>query len=487
MMRLPDQLHCPGCKGRLAAGSGEGLCCTDCERTVRIVDGIADFVGDSLPLNVGSDRYHGESRGLPVAATDLLVRVQAVAADYWPDFLGDVIAFGCGGGETAYGIAADKGFRTLLVVDTDIEMLRAARTRIALLGLGSDRPVTYATLSGEQDVLRDSVADTIIGTSLLAGVGDVRAFLAMVHRALRPGGRAMFVVPNRRYYEAMCLAMAEALVRRYSRDRTWPEGQDAAVKLLSDLRLLLVHRGDARFLSRLDTKHLFDSEGLEDVGGEVGFGRAEMIPLDPDPGGEETMRRICRESGAPESFWEMFGTLAAAVGQPFFNLLSRQDSSASMLLWLTKAAGPGVRIFTRHRPPQLARVAADAAVGGAVPRWSVELLARDTADGIAVTVSGWCLCNADVQWIRLRLGDVVREAPVWRPRPDVHEILNRNGIYHPLNTLCSGLGSELLFEHVHATENAHPFRFDIVLASGVTVAGPTPEALVMDEPMVIAH
>ena len=156
-------------------------------------------MGDSLPLNVGSDRYHGESRGQPVAAADLLVRVQAVAADRWPDFLGDVIAFGCGGGETAHGIAAGKGFRSLLVLDTDIAMLRAARTRIAPLGPESDRPVTYATLSGAQDAVRDAVADTIMGTSLLSGVDDVRVFLAMVHRALRPGGRAMFVVPNRRY------------------------------------------------------------------------------------------------------------------------------------------------------------------------------------------------------------------------------------------------------------------------------------------------
>ena len=158
-----------------------------------------------------------------------------------------------------------------------------------------------------------------------------------------------------------------------------------------------------------------------------------------------------------------------------------------MLLWLTKAPGPGVRIFTPRAAPQLGRLGADAALGGAAPRWSIELLARDTPDGIAVSVGGWCLCNTDVQWIRLRLGDVVRDAPVWCPRPDVHEILNRNRIYHPLNTLCSGLASELMFQDVHAAGNAHPFRLDIILASGVIVSGPAPEALVMDEPMVIAH
>jgi hypothetical protein len=89
--------------------------------------------------------------------------------------------------------------------------------------------------------------------------------------------------------------------------------------------------------------------------------------------------------------------------------------------------------------------------------------------------------------VRLTLNEVTRHAPVWRPRPDVHEVLNRGGVFHPLNTLCSGMASELSFEGIHAVGNTHPFRLDIVLASGVVVTGPTPEFLVMDEQMVIAH
>jgi hypothetical protein len=69
----------------------------------------------------------------------------------------------------------------------------------------------------------------------------------------------------------------------------------------------------------------------------------------------------------------------------------------------------------------------------------------------------------------------------------VHEVLNGRGIYHALNTLCSGLASELVFEGVHAAGALLPFRLDIVLANGLTVAGPAPEALVMEKPMVIAH
>ncbi|MDB5404438.1 MAG: methyltransferase protein [Rhodopila sp.] len=485
--KLTDQFHCPNCRGRLAAVSTDALRCGDCERVIPITDGIADFVGDSLPLGAATDRYRGHPPGHRPARMDLFTRIQAAASDRWPVSLGDALEFGCGRGETTHAILATQKFRGLLVLDTEMEMLQACRTRIAENGFGADRPVAYATLSGAQDVLRDAVVDTVIGTGLLPGIGDVRAFLATIHRVLKPNGRAVFVVPNRRYHEAMCLAMAEALVQRYARDGIWSEGQHVALELLAETRRLLVHRGNPGFLAGLDMKHLFDSDALEDLGREVGFSVAEMIPLDPDPAGAETTQRFCQDAGAPDSFTETFGALAAAVGQPFFNLLNRQDSSASMLLWLTKASGPGVRIYTHRPPPPVGQVGPDAALGGAAPRWSVELLAHDTADGIVVAVGGWCLCNTDVLWVRLTLDDVIQYAPVWRPRPDVHEVLNRTGIYHPLNTLCSGMASEVLFEGVHPAGNTHPFRLDIVLASGLIMTGPAPEMLLMDEPMVIAH
>jgi SAM-dependent methyltransferase len=478
-MKLPDQLHCPDCKGRLAAISMDALRCSGCERSIPVIDGIADFVGAAA--QPGADRYHG------AGAADLFARIQEAALDRWPSALGDTIELGCGRGETTQAIVAAQRFRSLLLVDTDMAMLLAARARSADLGPAPEQPVACATLTGGQDVLRDAVADTVIGTALLAGVGDVRGFLAMVHRVLRPNGRAMFVVPNRRYHEAMCLAMAEALVQRHARDGAWPEGQAAALELLAQTRRKLVHRGDRDFLAGLDVKHLFDSETLEAFGAETGFTTAEMIPLDPDPAGAETTQAICRRLGAPDGFTETFGGLAAAVGRRFFSLLGRQDQSATMLLWLTKGPGPIVRVFNHRKPPPVTQVVADAALGGVVPRWSVELKAQDRPGGIVVSLGGWCLCNTDVRWVRLTMDDVVRAAPVWRPRPDVHEVLNRSGLYHPLNALCSGMASELVFDGVHAVDNRRPFRLDIVLTNGLVVSGPAPDALVMDETMVIAH
>jgi hypothetical protein len=320
----------------------------------------------------------------------------------------------------------------------------------------------------------------------MARIGDPRSFLATMHRVLKPGGRAWFLVPNRRYRQALCHAIAEAVAQNFARDRTWHDETRAAIAILARSRLLLVHQDDIGILMGLDRKHLFDSELLENQATEVGFATAEMIPLSPDPFGADSARDVCVAAGLPENFVHQLAPLVASAGQPFFGLLSHQDSSDTMLLWLTKGKGPAVQTFSaRPKMPPPLFTDAYTAGGGVSARWSVELLARDTPAGVEVQVGGWCLANADVRWVRLILDNVGRETPVWRPRPDVHEILNVTGLYHPLNALCSGLEASLLFDGVHPVNGWCSFRLEVLLASGIVLSGRTPEALAMDEPCVI--
>jgi hypothetical protein len=308
----------------------------------------------------------------------------------------------------------------------------------------------------------------------------------MVYRALKPRGRAWFVVPNRRYRQAVCLAVADALAQRFARERTWPDEIHPAVGILARSRRLLVHQGDADFLAGLEQKHLFDSEMLEDLGTEIGFAGAEAIPLDPDPLGAWSTRHLLEAANLPEPFIAGIVPLAASAGQPYFSLLGRQDASASTLLWLTKAAGPEVRVFTAMpKPPPIGLAAAEAVVGGPLPRWSVELFASDTPEGVAVKVEGWCLANTDVKWMRITLDGTTRHIPVWRPRPDVHEVMNGAGLYRPLNALCSGLDTDLLFDGVHPANGQCPLHLDVVLNNGLVLRGSTPEALRINEPVMV--
>jgi SAM-dependent methyltransferase len=486
-MILLDRLHCPDCQGRLTSASATTLRCTGCERITRIIDGIADFAGDHPAAVTDPHCYRGDPHLDDGRSDALLVRIRAAAGDRWPAALGDILEFGCGRGQMTRALAAGHSFRSILVLDSAMDMVRTTHRRIAALGNGAERPAFFATLSMDRDAIRDNVADTFIGMSLLEGIGDPRAFLKVVQRVLKPNGRALFIVPNRRYRQALCQATAEALVQRFARDGAWPADHLAAMNLLAHARRILVHPGDATLLFDRAEKHLFDSDALEDLGREAGFATAEMIPLEPDPAGGETARRMFVDAGVSEDAARALAPLTASAGQPFFSLLNRQDGSAAMLFWLTKAPGPDVLIFNTRPPPPVGLPTSDAVLGGPPPRWSIEVRPRDTPDGIVVTLSGWCLINTDVLWVRLTVAGVARVGPVWRPRPDVHEVLNRSHHYHPLNALCSGIDSELVFTGVHATGNACPFSLDIVLANGVSVSGPVPERLVMDELTVIAQ
>jgi SAM-dependent methyltransferase len=481
-MNPSDRLHCPDCRGRLTAIFAHEMRCSDCDRTIALVDGIIDFVGGGLPLDAENNRCVTRG-GIP--GSDLITRIKSAAGSRWGPGLGDAIEFGCGVGSLTEAIVAGEGARSLLIADTDLTVLQACKGRIADLEMAC--PVLFAALDGGLAAIREASADTVACTSALSGIADTRAFLTMVHRILKTGGRAMFVVPNRRYHQAISMAMAEALTQRYARDGAWPEGIGPALAWLQETRRLLV-LGDLAFLNSSDGKHLFDSGALEDLGKQIGFGSAEVIPLDPDPVGGETITRLCGNAGAANDFARGFGPLAASVGRPFLSLLNHHDSSAFSLLWLTKAVGPTVRIFSdRLVGPPPGKLAPDVAVGGMVPRWSIELVARETPDGVTVAVGGWCLSNTDTKWVRITLDGVAQQAPVWRYRPDVHEVLNRAGAYHSLNALCSGLGCTLLFAGVHPREEGCTLLVEIVLAGDLKVTGPAPETLPMDQPMVIAY
>jgi len=487
-MNLLDRFHCPDCKGPLSAPSRSELRCQACGRVTPLRDGVADFVSDHVPGPTDPDRYGVRPDGDEAMWSGLLKRIRAATGDRWPQHLGQVIELGCGRGQFTAALIGSVPVRGLVAIDTDADLVVNCRDNLATQGLSPEQPAVFATMTGHRNALRDAIADTVAGMTLLSASGDVGDLLSAVYRIMKPGGRAMFVVPNRRYRQALCHALAEGLSQHYGRDQSWPDGHYRILGAMAQTRRLLIHRGDQGYLAGLAEKHLFDSEWLEDLALEVGFATAEMLPLDPDPHGSESVRHVCRIAGMPDEDIKAFVPLVATAGQPFFSLLSRQDSAASMVLWLTKAHGPRVAVF--HAPPLAQPIPFDGprpALGGIQPRWSLELLARDTPDGIELSLGGWCLANTDVVWVRVTLEAVTLHASVWRPRPDVHEVLNQAGHYHPLNAMCSGIETEMLFGGVHAVDDRCSLRFDILLANGLTVSGPAPDDLVMGEQLVIAY
>lgn len=496
MSTLADRLHCPRCKGRLNAitvesitGTPAGsLFCTQCEAVVPAPDGIPDFVGDrgnaaTHPLSLIGDAYVSDDD-----AAALLDRIRKAAGPHWPASLGDVLELGCGGGRLTWSLARNETAGAIVAADTDTGSLHACRERVGqIVSLDTVR-LRFLRLSLHEDAVRDATFDTVFGLDALGRIGDLRAFLAMVHRVLRPGGRAFFVVPNRRYLGAVSQAVARALVLRNAREQNWSNPARTAIQMIGVMQFRHLHNGDAGALAGLRDRNLFYPERLADLAQEAGFQEAEAIPLDPDRLGGETSLRLCLAAGVEPEFAAEIAPLIASAGAPHFSLLSRQDSSALMLARLTKGVGPSLRSFAAPPPtPTVSFRQPDAALGGLPPRWSIEATARDTPDGIQLTVDGWCLVNADVSWLRLVIDDVVRATAVCLPRPDVHDVLNRQGLYNPLNALCSGLRAALLFDGVHSRDNQCAVRIEVVLLSGVVVQASTPRTLVMNETITLAQ
>lgn len=494
-MNLADRLHCPHCQGRLtsaavvvASGFPNGsLRCTRCEWAGAVTAGIADLIGEKSLADTHPDRLSGLPPQDNTAPDDLLRQIRDAVGDLWPEHLGEVLELGCGNGQLTAALIPrlNAAVRGLIVTDTDMTMLRACRERLGLIGPTVDVPVMFARISVQEDPLRDAVADTAAGVACLASVGDVRSFLAMVHRILRPGGQAFFVVPNRRYHLALCHAIADALVHESARDGAWPSCGPDVLSWVAALRRQLVHQGDPASLPGLQGKHLFDNDTLCEIARGAGFATVDIMPLDLDPHGGATVRRLWQKAAIPDDGAAELAALVVSTGARFFGLLSPHDASASMVLWLTKGIGPRPRTF-RAMPstPPVAHADLESATGGTPPRWSLEVNAHDSADGLVVSLSGWCVVNTDVVWIRLTLDGVVRDAPVWRPRPDVHEVLNVRGLYHALNALCSGVEETLVFDGLHPRDSQCRLDLAVVLANGVVARGPEPYTLVMDQPLI---
>ena len=481
-MSLSARLHCPRCQGRLVAASESELRCSNCEHAIALSDGIADFVGDAV-----AEPCSGLTRGHGVLASGLPERIIGSAGQRWPAEPGAVIELGCGLGQMTRALAAGGPVRSLLVVDSDKARLLACQTQLRNDGYQPPpgQPVIFAAAGGDQNIVRDAVANTVVGTAALAMARDGRTFLTGVSRMLKPGGRALFVVPNKRYWQAVCLAMADALLQHHAQHGTWSPESWPVMSQLAKMRRLMLHPGT---VPDEDCLRPFDADDIEHLGLETGFATAKVIPLSPDATGADTMERFCLECGSSEEFARDIGCRAAIAGRRFFALLADRDASAYSLIWLNKADGPAIR-FQRRRPtpPAMVYPSADMVLGGIPPRWSIELLGWDTPDGIVVKIGGWCLSNADVLCVRITVDDVPYDAAVGRYRPDVQEVMNQHRQYHVVNALFSGLDDQVLFPGAGAGEHGCPLRIDILLAGDIALSGPAPDRLLLNQPIVVRH
>lgn len=483
-MILLDRFHCPKCRGRLQPITDEHLACTACKQTVPIRAGVLNFVGGRAGTKLDAEEYDEIHRIDDTRVDRKLAAMQVHAGDRWPVTLGSVLEVGCGTGLFSRAMLEQGLAKDAVLTDVSLAMLSVCREGLERRGLLGRAPVTFATYSGTENAFRDAVFDTCAGTSVLHHILDVRAFLVEVFRVLKPGGRAFFMEPNLRFHRALMQTLADVLAQLHARGEGFSHDRQKLQNVLAEARRVILHQGDLNFLASLEDKHMFEAETFERMGLELGFATAEALPTAPQPTGTGIIATLCGQLGVGEAVRRDVMKLMPAYASRYLGLLAPRDRSAVFLLWLEKKAGPQARGFQGPPPNEEERYFAEQPpdpMGGLSPHWSMGVVARPTETGIGLQLSGWCLVNADILWVRITLDGVTRQAPVWRPRPDVQTAINGNGLYPAWNAMCSGVDTDLSFEGVEPCAEGLPLKVELVLASGAVLHIRAPERLAMGE------
>jgi len=476
---LTGKFRCPECGGPLSERH-DALVCRACGSSVPMRDGIADFVRgrfDTILDVAAYDQEHGIDDRRPSRFYD---QIRGQAGTRWPANLGSVLEVGCGTGLFSRALLAGDEARDVILTDVSVAMLQECRSHLARLGVLEGRSVAFATYSSNEACIRDAVFDTFIGTSVLHHILDVRSFLEDVYRGLKPGGRAFFIEPVRRFHQAMAQSLADIAAYLTNREGGKTEGFQPLLNWLAQQRQSLMHKDDHSFLDRLEDKHQFVPEEFADLAGSIGFATAEAIPFGNDRTGVGTVQLLCAELGIAQPFRDVIVTMMPAVGSRFMKLLGPTDWAPSFLLWVTKGHGPSVHTFqtqTDRSPPR----PVGPNMGGVAPHWQIRVIANSSAKGTVLAVDGWYISNVDVIGIRVTLEGAAQDAPLWLPRPDVQQALNQRGQYAAWNALCCGVAEHLEFGDVSSVDGEHTLQVEVVLTGGAVARLPGPERIRLGE------
>ncbi len=485
---LLDRLQCPACGASLRAVGSEALRCNRCDAGVPVQDGIIDFVQGRLGTILSHEAYDAEHAIDPGRVEQHYREIRDAAGDRWPATLGTTLEVGCGTGLLSRALLGHGDVGALLLTDVSTGMLATCRTALQAGGLVGHVPLLFATHSGEEAAFREGGFDTCAGTSVLHHILDVPGFLQRVFRLLRPGGRAFFLEPNARYHRAVMQALADVVAQLMARDPAPSPGRQKLFNLLASTRRAMMHQGDLPYLAGLEDKHVFVAEEIERTGRAAGFAVAEALPTGLFRSGASMVSSLCAQLDLSEALRDQVVGMMPAHAARYLPLLADRDLSPSFVLWFEKSVGPRPARFSpppEDRDGEAFTQRAPEPAGGLPPRFSLRLLAEAEGNGTAVALSGWCIANAEVSWVRVRIGPHARSAPLWIPRPDAHAAVNAAGAFPNWTSLCCGVDERLSFPDIPPDPDGLPLIVELVMADGPVIRLKASPRLVPGEALAV--
>jgi 2-polyprenyl-3-methyl-5-hydroxy-6-metoxy-1,4-benzoquinol methylase len=458
--------QCMRCCATLTGGSADALTCAQCGATVSILDGIIDFVGGAATTeldNIDYDEKYSINEEHSLNLYELLMRA---TGPLWPKNFGDALEIGCGTGGLSLALLSHAVARHVVLTDGSTKMLRQCRARLRAAGSMLGTSTTFASYSATEPCFRPDAFDTCFGTAVVHHITDVPGFLSRVHGLLKPGGCAFFMEPNLTFHRALTATLTD-IVAELLRDQSLPDTEiSRMLNWAGEVHCNIVNSGDIEVLAEREDKHQFVGETFTLWAKDAGFTPAAALPCDLDPTGWNTIQTYLDQTGVSAEGFAALKHWWPSKHGAHFSRLAENDQSPSYLFWLRKplhAAAVAVR---------MAPAAADPAPQSTLPVRMALVLRLDRDDeGLALYAGGWCLSGAPVRSVQIRAGDVARRLPIWRPRPDVQNAMNRDNAYPPLHALCSGI--EGVVRLPGAQDDRIEVRVDVVAVDGTLLPART--------------
>src|SRR5262249_7812192 len=143
------------------------------------------------------------------------------------------------------------------------------------------------------------------------------------------------------------------------------------------------------------------------------------IPFGLDPTGEQTLRTYLSLCQVEQTLIDKVCRALPCYGPQYLSRLEPEDQSPSYLFCFLN--------------------------GGSTEqgKWGPRFRFNVEQSDKGVKIEGWCMSTAPLAWVIAEAAGQAHELPIWRPRPDVQAMANRNGPYPAINALCSGVSEEI--------------------------------------------
>ncbi|GAA4853994.1 class I SAM-dependent methyltransferase [Luteimonas vadosa] len=392
----------------------------------------------------------GAETALDAIDYDTVYKVDALSSDrlyaQCRRFLGDLLParvdsyleVGAGTGLFTLGYLSAARPQRALITDISPKMLDVCRQRLASRAIAEESEVSYALWDGTVNCFAPGTFDLITGFSVLHHILDYQDTLAILQKALAPGGRAIFLEPSAAFHRALVDLVAEVNSALPIGVGGWTTDHQAQVAAwIAENYVNIKYPGDGLALELREDKHLFDPAALHKAAANAGFGQLRIIPFADEQEAWSALSVYAGQLGLPPECHRLFLARCAAMMPGPFAYLSAADRAPSFLLVFQQEAAPDELAPTgprasgpvfRHPCPHF--------------RYDIAVEVREGAAGDStqaqVTASGWVLGDAEVQYVQLeRIGTA--RFPVAGMRLDVATIMNADRRYPPARAMCSGL------------------------------------------------